>query len=199
MYNNDESFNEYIRQILGYPNITKEISNNYTTNNANIYRNTNSFNNNSNRNINNCIENRSNQNCTIKNANCEQNKILEKLYPEIYKVIYPMVNKKCSDLTKSVTSETVNEITKEIFLAIEPSAAELSEGSTAKELTVNTKISNTTKTSSGSGNLTDLIKILVIREIISNQKSTTAISQNMYNMPYNIQKDTTSYNNIYEY
>ena len=86
MYNN-ESFDDYIRSILGYQN----MNNMYIQNNSNNY-------------------NLSNNN------NREE---LENCYPEIYKIVYPMISQRCSTMSQPVTRETVENITDEIYSAIE--------------------------------------------------------------------------------
>lgn len=153
MYNN-ESFEEYIRQILGYP-----------TNNYNV-----SFMNEPNM--------RSNQMST--------NEELEKYYPEIYKVVYPMINNRCSRITEPISQELIDQVTEEIASAIEPKEISLNinlhnEISNNKEERVENKAKDLTSVSSTDanaenreeqkrigrfGSLEDLIKILVIRELL---------------------------------
>lgn len=87
MYN--ESYEEYIRSILGYPNYGNNVlKNNYQ------YIGNNSRNN-------------------------EQDAELEACYPEIYKIVYPMVNKACSSNMKPVTPNLIEELTNEIYSSIE--------------------------------------------------------------------------------
>lgn len=92
-----QSYDEYIRSILGYPtsgtnmcnydvNPMMENSISYDTNYSNQYR---------------------------------QNAELEDCYPEIYKVVYPMVQKACQMNTRPVTRELVENMTDEIYMAIE--------------------------------------------------------------------------------
>lgn len=153
MYNN-ESFEEYIRQILGYP-----------TNNYNV-----SFMNE--------LNMRSNQMST--------NEELEKYYPEIYKVVYPMINNRCSRITEPISQELIDQVTEEIASAIEPKEISLNinlhnEISNNKEERVENKTKDLTSVSSTDanvenreeqkrigrfGSLEDLIKILVIRELL---------------------------------
>ena len=85
MYNN-ESFDDYIRSILGYQN----MNNMYIQNNSNNYN--------------------------LSNNNREE---LENCYPEIYKIVYPMVSQRCSTMSQPVTRETVENMTDEIYSAIE--------------------------------------------------------------------------------
>lgn len=88
MYN--ESYEEYIRSILGYPNYNSSYSyeNDYAANMSS-------------------------------HRNSEEDAQLEACYPEIYRVVYPMVNKACSTNTKPITSELIDELTDEIYLAVE--------------------------------------------------------------------------------
>ena len=85
MYNN-ESFDDYIRSILGYQN----MNNMYIQNNSNNYN--------------------------LSNNNREE---LENCYPEIYKIVYPMISQRCSTMSQPVTRETVENMTDEIYSAIE--------------------------------------------------------------------------------
>ena len=153
MYNN-ESFEEYIRQILGYP-----------TNNYNV-----SFMNEPN----------------IRSNQMSTNEELEKYYPEIYKVVYPMINNRCSRITEPISQELIDQVTEEIASAIEPKEISLNinlhnEISNNKEERVENKTKDLTSVSSNDanaenreeqkrigrfGSLEDLIKILVIRELL---------------------------------
>ena len=88
MYN--ESYEEYIRSILGYPN----------------YQNTdfmNTYNND-------YIDNRPRN---VSNAE------IEECYPEIYKIIYPMVCKACMAINENVTEDLVSRITNEVYINVE--------------------------------------------------------------------------------
>ena len=90
MYN--QSYEEYIRSILGYPN--------YSYNNDSMsymqsqgYNQDNNFNNNY--------------------SNTVNNNDLEQYYPEIYKIVYPMVSQICSNNTREITREVIDEMTDE--------------------------------------------------------------------------------------
>lgn len=85
-----QSYEDYIRSILGYPN----------------YGNENSFEN-------------TYQNIPTNYARNQQNIELEACYPEIYKVVYPMVNKACNSNNKPITPDLIEELTNEIYLSIE--------------------------------------------------------------------------------
>ena len=158
MYN--ETYEEYIRSILGYPT--------YVSNND--------FNNN----INNSYTSYTSQNSNFNNA------MLEECYPEIYKIVYPMVNKACSNITGQVTRDNIEEMTEEIYRAIETdNEIELninlrnevtSKENRNKAETINSKKNLETiksvnaepeeNRSFRNRNLRDLIKILIIRELL---------------------------------
>ncbi len=149
MYNN-ESYEEYIRSILGYPN----YSNNYFEN-GNYYPN------------------------NYRNIN-EENE-LEQYYPEIYKIVYPMISKECLNNTNPISEELIEEMTDKIYNSIEvdneiqlninlkneTNNRNVSNNvNTKKEVTNNTKIENR---QIRNNNLRDLIKILLIRELLGNR------------------------------
>lgn len=153
MYN--ETYDEYIRSILGYPPINS-INNDFLD-----YRNQNNYNN-----ISNDIE-------------------LEKCYPEIYKIVYPMVTTKCSNIRSSLTNDDIENMTDEIYYALEE----------RNEIQLNINLTNEVRTTSQSDTsktaskkpdvkitdstgekretrqinrgLRDLIKILLIRELLN--------------------------------
>lgn len=145
MYN--ETYDEYIRSILGYPS------------------NTNSYN-----------------NYQDYNYETASDMELEKCYPEIYKIIYPMITKKCNNVRNSITNEEIEDMTDEIYYAIEAN----NEIQLNINLTNNVKTNNMQRTSEKkpevnikestgekretrqiNRNLRDLIKILIIRELLN--------------------------------
>lgn len=155
MYN--ESYEEYIRNILGY----------------------------SNTNYNNCYEN--NYNAYMTNyRNNEKDDQLEACYPEIYKVVYPMVNKACDNNTKPVTPELVDKLTDEIYLAIENDNRINININLSNDVqsTKNRNVSNNTKVESSkeirenrgedrqfrNRGLQDLIRILLIQELLRRRR-----------------------------
>ncbi len=151
MYN--ETYDEYIRSILGYPPV--DTNTNY--------------------------QNYNNRN----NYNTQNDMELEKCYPEIYKIVYPMITKKCSNITSSLTNDDIENMTDEIYYALEEK----------NEIQVNINLTNEVKTSQTSNmtkavskkpevrinetseekrqtrqfnrGLRDLIKILLIRELLN--------------------------------
>ena len=47
------------------------------------------------------------------------NEEIEDMYPDIYRIVYPMVQKRCATNTKPITEETLDEMTREIYSNIE--------------------------------------------------------------------------------
>ena len=148
----NETYDEYIRSILGYPPVN--IYNNANLNSANTY--------------------------TQVSVNME----LEQYYPEIYKIIYPMITKKCNNVSNNLTNEDIENMTDEIYSAVEENnqiQVNINLGNDIKSSQTNivkttsnkaeVKVSETAKenrnTRQINGGLRDLIKILLIRELIS--------------------------------
>ena len=104
MYN--ESYDDYIRNILGYPSVRN-----------NIQQRNNMYNNDM------CTCNMFGEDTqtTVKNMQNMQNtnQEIEECYPEIYKIVYPMVRNACAKNTKPITRRLIDEITNEIYLSIE--------------------------------------------------------------------------------
>lgn len=99
MYN--ETYEEYIRNILGYSPI-----NNYRNNYTNLLEE-------------NTINNPFEQIYYNYNNQEQYNNQLEQYYPEIYKVVYPMIRKRCNTITGNITNNELEEITDEIYNAVE--------------------------------------------------------------------------------
>lgn len=88
---------------------------------------------------------------------------VNKLYPEIYGIVYPMVQKACSKRSISVINDIdVNEMVEEIYGAIE-SEEETRE---VKNGDVRNPRAKETRRPNNNYLLRDLIKILVIRELL---------------------------------
>lgn len=148
MYN--ETYDDYIRSILGYP-----VRNQFDQFNQGQqeyqgyqeYRNP-TF----------------NTNINISGNNVE----LENSYPEIYKIVYPMITKKCENVRESnITKDDIENMTDEIYYALE----------SKKETQVNikkrpeVKVSETTgEKRQLNGGLRDLIQILLIRELLNRRR-----------------------------
>lgn len=150
----DESYDNYIRSILGYPMQTAPIVQSYPNYEyTSIYR----------------------QDTT--------NRELEECYPEIYKIIFPMVTKTCNSIQEPVTRELVEKLTDNIYFAIEGndevnvninltneirgSSATKSENNRHEKIEEKAKqIKETRSTRNINRSLRDLIKILLLRELI---------------------------------
>ena len=109
---------------------------------------------------------------------------LESCYPDIYNLVYPMVKKACSQNNRALSSDLVNELTNEIYNAIEDDGLNENRASEIKNRSIDVKTgsksienkSNLSRQESSSKEdrqirnqgLQDLIKILLIRELINN-------------------------------
>ncbi len=156
----DNQYEEYIRSILGYPSM------------ANL-----------------------NQNQMYASGYPEPTQIssrndLEECYPEIYKIIYPMVKKACERNMGANTREEIEQMTDEIYLSLEDnnqitmninlgntvsttsntqnrnglSKEEIQKKPSEKQENRNSEVQN--RRSPANNNLRDLIKILLIRELL---------------------------------
>lgn len=149
MYN--ESYEEYIRSILGYPNYGNNAFENTYQNNPTNFR------------------------------NSETDRQLEACYPEIYKVVYPMINKACSSNTRPVTPDLIDELTNEIYAAIETdnqinltiNLTNEVQSTENRNISDNARMEKTTTKETRSEDrqfrnrgLQDLIRILLIRELL---------------------------------
>ena len=85
----------------------------------------------------------------------QKNEELENLYPEIYKIVYPMIRKVCmSNNEAPLTREIIENMVDEIYLSVEYEKVE--------NMEKDRKFKNR--------DLRDLIKILIIRELLKNKK-----------------------------
>lgn len=166
MYN--ETYDDYIRSILGYP-----ARNQFEQYNQEMpeyqsyqeYRNP-TF----------------NTNINISGNNVE----LENSYPEIYKIVYPMVTKKCENVRSETFSKSdIENMTDEIYYALETKNEtrvniNLTNDVSTKNITrtesrrpavkiSETKGDNSEKRQINSG-LRDLIQILLIRELLNRRR-----------------------------
>lgn len=175
MYN--ETYDEYIRSILGYPtrnqfeqfNQGKQEYQGYQE-----YRNP-TF----------------NTNINISGNNVE----LENSYPEIYKIVYPMITKKCDNMRgNDITKDDIENMTDEIYYALESrnetqvninltndvnglktanrANYSISSNTTKREnKKPEVKVSETTgEKRQLNGGLRDLIQILLIRELLNRRR-----------------------------
>lgn len=131
----NESYEEYIRSILGYPradyfNSNETIDQCQNCNNMNYYSNIGNtnfdskFNDFYNISNSNGFYNTGNSNGFYNNNfnndfRIENREKLENCYPEIYKLVYPMVLKKCQNSRATITADDIDNMTDEIYYALE--------------------------------------------------------------------------------
>ena len=156
----DNQYEEYIRSVLGYP----------TTANMN--------------------QNQMYQNEYPNTSQINMRNDLEDFYPEIYKIIYPMVQKACDGNMGANSREEIEQMTDEIYSAIEDNNQinvninlgntisttnmnrtqnrnEISKEEVQKKQEVeNRNTEGESRISPRNNNLRDLIKILLIRELL---------------------------------
>lgn len=160
----DNNYEEYIRTILGYPNTTN-------------------FN-----------ENQMNQNGYLEPTQINARNNLEEFYPEIYKIIYPMVKKACAGNMRVNSREEIERMTDEIYSALEDSnpinvninlqntvsttnanrvenrtelkKEEIQRKTSEKQDVENRNVETESRRKPSNNNLRDLIKILLIRELL---------------------------------
>ncbi len=113
------------------------------------------------------------------NKNVIRKRKLEDLYPDIYNIIYPMVRKICMENKKDLNREVLDEMSNEIYNNLE----------TNEGINLNITITNDSKAVERSRELNlekenknnilkDLIKILILQELIKTNNS------NNYNKGY---------------
>ena len=120
------------------------------------------------------------------NFTCNQTSV-DDMYPEIYRIIYPMICKACMAVNENVSEDLVSRITNEVYMNVEH--MEVVGENRSATINVNTPASksvksdllsktnsNTIKSTSNTRQetrqtnplLRDLIRILVLRELIGN-------------------------------
>lgn len=160
----DNQYEEYIRSVLGYPNT---INMNQTQMYQNEYQN-------------------------LPRVNMKND--LEECYPEIYKIIYPMIKKACEGNMRGNNREEIEQMADEIYSAIEDNnqinvninlantvsntnANKIENRNTVKQedtqrkpsekqVVENRNIETQNRRRPINNNLRDLIKILLIRELL---------------------------------
>lgn len=177
MYN--ETYDEYIRNILGYSTKNQFEQYNYEPQEYQDYQ-----------------EYRNptfNTNINISGNNVE----IENSYPEIYKIVYPMVSKKCDNMRGvNITRDDIENMTNEIYYALESqnetrvninlsndvnkkisTSANISttpKNSRVENRKTDVKISETVGENNEkrqiNGGLRDLIQILLIRELLNRRR-----------------------------
>ena len=95
---------------------------------------------------------------------------IEELYPEIYKVVYPMVKKVCSNNSRTITNEIIEQMTEEVYNNVEANnGVELNITLNNNVRGDKTNAQDTKQENRGSSRnngLMDIIKILILRELI---------------------------------
>lgn len=124
-------YEEYIRNVLGYPKRQDIYQNDISYGIEYGYRN-------------------GYQNLPINNIermeqSRNENKELEKYYPEIYNIVYPIILEKCEENRGEINEQLINNITEEIYLKIPKEKRE-------------------DRGDRQNFNLRDLIRILLLRE-----------------------------------
>ncbi len=129
----------------------------------------------------NTMEPYENENAFVTTYNNQVNNQLEECYPDIYKIIYPMICKRCLYINEKITEELVERITNEIYENVEqdesPKETRSAQGTVNHSNICNNrnmrympKINETNNEVKEKRQrnflLNDLIKILVIRELL---------------------------------
>ena len=150
---NNQSYEEYIRSIVGYPMKTTYANNPYE------------------------------RNFSYDNMEyTDDENMIRQCYPKIYRIINPMVQKVCSENTSPVTEDLINQMTNEIYFAIEDN----------NEVNININLTNSVGSENRSKNenvqngdirekedrqmrprnplLQDLIRILLINELLRRRR-----------------------------
>lgn len=146
MYNNNP-YEEYMRNSLGY-NINPMM--NMNLNNQIYYEDENNF--------------------------TYNNQQIDDMYPEIYKILYPMVCKACMNIQENISEDLVSRITNDIYINVENAEIEQEKRNIQKtnnnlkdNSNKNVDISNTRNENRVNNFLLrDLIRILVLRELLGN-------------------------------
>ena len=94
-----QNYEDYMRQVLGYPINDPNIYESYDYRNNQTYEDT-----------------YSSRNQVVSNLSEEE---IRDCYPEIYNLVYPMVCKVCDTNTQPITRELIEKMTDEVYLAIE--------------------------------------------------------------------------------
>lgn len=173
MYNNQ--YEEYMGNLMGYNGMPMMNMNQMNTNQMNM---------------NNMTEMYESEN----NFSCSQ--VVEDMYPEIYKIIYPMVCKACMAVNENISEDLVSRMVNEIYMNVENMetvqecrgnsisvSPQTSKSSKSDSLNSSSRTGSSLSSSSSNSNtsssrqqetrqrnplLRDLIRILVLRELLGN-------------------------------
>ena len=138
---NDSIYEEYMRSVLGY-----QPMNNYNTYDMNYddWEMSNMY--------------------TMSRMNNAQMQELEDCYPEIYRIVYPMIQKACMQNTRPLTRDLIDNMTEEIYFALEDKEMLENRSKDEKTTSKSTEISENRQIVRNT-NLNDLIRILLLREL----------------------------------
>lgn len=139
---NYTSYDEYMRSILGYPDMSMNMNTNM---NMNYFDNINPY-----------------------------SDDLERMYPEVYRVVYPMVCRMCDNVSMPVTETMLDSMTDDIYDRVE------ADGRINIEVEVQLRDSDSDSSESRQMSrprprrrnrfLRDLIRILLIRELLGRRR-----------------------------
>ena len=121
------------------------------------------------------------------NYMCNQASI-EDMYPEVYRIVYPMICKACMVVNENITEDLVSRITNEVYMNVEhmeivneTRSSSISVSPQSNKTAKNDLLSNKTNSSNNNNSvnvrqetrqqnplLRDLIRILVLRELVGN-------------------------------
>jgi len=172
MYNNQ--YEEYMRNSLGY-NMPMMNMNQMDMNQMNMNT------------MQEMYESENNFSC---------NQVVDDMYPEIYKIIYPMVCKACMVVDENISEDLVSRMVNEIYMNVENMecmqetrgssisvSPQVSKSSKSDTLSSSSRTGSSLSSSSSSSNISgsrqqetrqrnpllrDLIRILVLRELLGN-------------------------------
>ena len=142
-------------------------------------------------NMENNVQEVSNNNIMMQNVNSNDNvqeiNKLKKMYPDIYKMLMPMVSKTVEENTKPVDETLIEEMTKAVYESIEDDMNVKQVSTTPIQTDSKTKTIQTSSQNQsvqvnnrkiGNPTLRDLIKILIINELLNNCKNRPCNNQN---------------------
>lgn len=104
----------------------------------------------------------------------EDDRDIEELYPEIYRIIYPMVCKICNNPPARITEETIENMTNEIYINVEAQGMNQTtisvETRNIDPKSGNNKEIKQEETRQQNFLLRDLIRILILRELLRRRR-----------------------------
>lgn len=143
-----QNYEDYMRQVLGYPINDPNIYETYDYRYEDTYSSRNQF---------------------ITNMSEDE---IRSCYPEIYRLVYPMVCKVCDANVEPLTREVIEKMTDEVYNAIEDTKVEKSLNNRQEERERKTTGTKTTENRQINSNLRDLIKILLLYKLFGNRPHT---------------------------